>query len=201
MLNGLQSQTKLSKLESVVACLAAAFMLSLLLVGGTYMAQRQERQRLADFASDSAAGTGIITRKFTEVMNGNTLFYDLEASFTATDGSTHKQSFRVPPAIYGRYSLGGSVPVTYVKSKPYLFYVPGAEPDDSNSQALRTMHNWFFGASILLGVGSLAGLGLALMARRSGGGGDLPPRPTEAAMRQSPGFARPSSFGGRQVRR
>jgi hypothetical protein len=198
MLNGPQSRTKLSTLQSVVLCLGVAFLFSLLLVGGSYMAQQQECQRLADFASDSTAGTGIITRKFTEVMTGNTLFYDLEASFTAADQSTHKQSFRVPPAIYSRYALGNSVPVTYVKSKPYLFYIPGAEPDDNNSQALRTMQNWFFGASILLGVGFLVGLALVLMARKSGGGDDFAPRP--AAMRQTQGFARPS-FGARQVRR
>ena len=200
MLNGLQSQTKLSPLQSVVLCLGAAFLFSLLMVGGTYMAQQQERERLADFASDSTAGTGVITRKFTEVMNGNTLFYDLEASFTAADQSTHKQSFRVPPAIYNRYGLGGSVPVTYVKSKPYLFYIPGAEPDDSNTQALRTMHNWSFGASILLGVAFLVCLGLVLMARKSSGGDDLAPRPAEATMRQTPRFSR-TSFGGRPVRR
>jgi len=198
MLNSLQSQRKLSTLESIALCLGVAFMLSLLAVGGTYMAQQQERQRLADFASDSQAGTGIITRKFTEVMNGNTRFYDLEASFTAADGANHKQSFRVPQAIYNRYGLGNSVPVTYVKSKPYLFYIPGAEPDDGNSEALRTMHKWFFGASILLGVGFLVGLCLMLMTRKSGGGDDVAPQP--ATMRQTPGFAHPT-FGARQVRR
>jgi len=133
-------------------------------------------------------------------MNGNTLYYDLEASFTAADGSKQKQSFRIPPAIYNRYSLGGSVPVTYVKSKPYLFYIPGAEPDDSNLQALRTMHNWFVGASILLGIGFLVGLCLALIARKSAGGGGVAPRQIGAAMRQTSGHARPT-FGTRQVRR
>jgi len=200
MLKGLQFQTKLSRLESVVLCLGAAFVFSLLLVGAGHMAQQQQRERLADFASDSVGGAGIITRKFTEVMNGNTLYFDLEASFTAADGSKHKQSFRIPPAIYNRYSLGSSVPVTYVKSKPYLFYIPGAEPDDSNLDALRTMHNWFVGAGILLGIGFLVGLCLALMARKSAGGGDVAPRPIRAAMRQTPGHARPT-FGTRQVRR
>src|SRR5262249_41636780 len=108
MLNGLQSQRKLSTLESIVLCLGAAFMLALLLVGGTYMAQQQERQRRSDFASGSVAGSGIITRKFTEMMTGNALFYDLEASFTAADGSQHKQSFRVPQAIFNRYGVGNS---------------------------------------------------------------------------------------------
>jgi hypothetical protein len=98
MLKGPQFQTRLSLLQSIVLCLGVAFVLSLVAVGAGYMAQQQGRERLADFASDSVAGTGVITRKFTEVMNGNTQFYDLEASFTAADGSTHKQSFRIPPA-------------------------------------------------------------------------------------------------------
>src|SRR5262249_21986282 len=200
MLKGLQFQTKLSTLESVVLCLGEAFVFSLLLVGAGYMAQQQQRERLADFASDSVADTGIITRKFTEVMNGNTLYYDLEASFTAADGSKHKQSFRIPPAIYSRYGLGSSVPVTYVKSKPYLFYIPGAEPDDSNLQALRTMHNGFVGAGFLLGSGFLVGLCRAWRARRSAGGRAVAPRPIGAAMRQTSGHARPT-FGTRQVKR
>src|SRR5262249_13082198 len=102
--------------------------------------------------------------------------------------------------IFSRYSVGNSVPVTYVRSKPYLFYIAGAEPDDSNPQALRTMHKWFFGASILLGIGFLAGLCLMLMTRKSGGGDDVAPQPSRPAMRQAPGFARPG-FGPRQVRR
>jgi hypothetical protein len=173
-----------------------AFVFSLVLVGSGYMARQQGRERLADFASDSVTGSGIITRKFTEVMNGNTQFYDLEASFTAGDGSKHKQSFRIPPAIYNRYSLGGSVPVTYVKSKPYLFYIPGAEPDDGNLETMRTMGNWFFGASIFLGISFLVGLCLALMSRKSAGGGGVAPQ----SARVVPGYPRPS-FGARQVRR
>jgi hypothetical protein len=134
------------------------------------------------------------------VMNGNTQFYDLEASFTTADGSKHKQSFRIPPAIYNRYSLGGSVPVTYVKSKPWLFYIPGAEPDEGSIATLRTMGHWFLGASIVLGISFLVGLGLALMSRKNAGagagGGSAAPR----SGRVVPGYPRPS-FGARQVRR
>src|SRR5262249_11431931 len=200
MLKGLQFQTKLSPLESVVVCLAAAFVFSLVMVGAGYMAQQQERERLADFASDSVAGTGIITRKFTERMNATPLYYDLEASFIAADGSKHRQSFRIPPVIYNRYSLGGSVPVTYVKSKPYLFYIPGAEPNEGNLEIMRAMVNWSLGASILLRIGFLLSLCLALMPRKSAGGGDAAPQPTRAAMGKMPGYPRPT-FGTRQVRR
>jgi hypothetical protein len=190
----------MSKLASVIVFLGVAFLLALAGVGGTYMAQQQERERLADFASDSAAGTGTITRKFTEVMTGNTLFYDLEASFAAADGVTHKQSFRVPPDIYNRYGLGSSVPVTYVKSKPFLFYIPGGEPDAGNPATLGTMNTWFFRASVVLSIGFLVSLCLAMMARSSGGGGDIAPQPAPAPMRQTSGYGR-SGFGARQARR
>ena len=200
MLKGLQSQPKLTVLDGVVLCLGLGFMFSLVLVGSGYMAQQQERERLADYASNSVAGTGTITRKFTEVMNGYTHSYDLEASFTAADGSKQKDSFRVPPAIFNRYSVGSSVPVTYVKSKPYLFYIPGAEPSESNLEEMRSMDNWFFGASILLAIGFVVSLCLLLMSRKSAGGGDIAPQPTRAAMGQMQGNPRPT-FGTRQVRR
>jgi hypothetical protein len=200
MLKGRQFQTRLSLLGSVVLCLGVAFVLSLVAVGAGYMAQQQGRERLADFAADSVAGAGTVSRKFTEVMNGNTLFYDLEASFTAADGSKQKQSFRVPPAIYNRYSLGGSVPVTYVKSKPWLFYIPGAEPDDGSIATMRTMGNWFLGASIVLGISFLVGLGLALMSRRSAGTGTGGGGVARQSARVVPGY-RGQGFGARQVRR
>src|SRR5262249_16440746 len=147
------------------------------------------------------AGTGTITRKFTEVMNGSPRYYDLEASFTASDGSKQKRSFRIPPAIFNRYSLGSSVPVTYVKSKPYLFYIPGAEPEEtSNLETMRTMDNWFFGASILRGICFLAGLCLALTSRKSGGGRDVALESTRAALGRMPGHPR-STFGAREARR
>src|SRR5215467_12219634 len=105
MLKSFQSQTKLSPLGTVVACLGVAFVFSLVMTFAGHMAQQQGRERLADFASDSVAGTGTVTRKFREVMNGNTQFWDLEVSFVAADGSNQKQSFRVPADIYGRYGL------------------------------------------------------------------------------------------------
>src|SRR5262249_61862717 len=151
------------------------------------------RERLADFASDSVTGTGIITRKFTEVMTASPLYYDLEASFTAADGSKHKQSFRVPPAVYNRYSLGSSVPVTYVRSKPYLFHIPGAEPDGSNLEALRTIHKGSVAASGFRGIGFLVGLCLAFRARKSVGGGDIAPQRTRPATPRVPRCPCPDS--------
>src|SRR5262249_147545 len=140
-----------------------------------YKARQQEGQKLADFASDSVAGTGAVTQKFREVKTGNTLFYDLGVSFTAADGSTYKQSFRISPAIYNRYGVGSPIPVTYVKSKPYVFYIEGAEPDKNNLDIMGTMGKWFTGASILLGASFLISLGIALMSRRRGGGGSVVP--------------------------
>jgi hypothetical protein len=170
-----------------------AFLFSLVMVGAGCMARQQEHQKLAGFAAESVHGTGVVTKKFTEVKTGNKLFYNLGVSFTAADGSTYKQSFRIPPAIYHRYGVGSPIPVTYVKSEPFLFHIQGAEPDKSNLDIMTTMANWFAGASILLGASFLIGLYIALMMRRRAGGG-------EVALHRMSGDPR-LTFGTRQARR
>ena len=195
MLSGFQSRTRLSTLGSVVLCLGIGFMLSLLFAGAGYMAVQQQREWLADYASNSTTASGVVTRKYREIKYGNTLAWDLEVSFTAADGSTPKMSFRIPVAVYDRYNPGSSVPVTYVKSKPYLFYIPGAEPDPANIVMMQAMDKWCIVAAILFGTGFLVSC-LGLMWRGSDAG-YVPPPPSRVTVGRIASVSR-GTFGTRQ---
>jgi hypothetical protein len=135
------SKTDQTRVGLCVTC-ACLLLVSLLLAGGGYMAQRQERGRLAAYASDSATATGGVVGRSTEVMNGSVYYYDLDTSYTSPDGAVHKQTFRVPSSIFDTYEVGSSIPVTYVRSEPELFYAPGAEPDPANLQFLQSLETY-----------------------------------------------------------
>jgi hypothetical protein len=171
---------------------------SLLMAGGGYMAMKQEREKLAGFASDRATATGTVTRKYKEMSNGSPIGYDLEVSFTAANGSTSRQSFRVAVSDFDRHNVGNPVPVTYVRSNPYWFHIPGAEPDGANLEFLRWLENLFVGGSIFFAVGFLASLYLAGKAGKPTGA-DAEPRPTRASTGQMPGPS--GTFGRRPVGR
>jgi hypothetical protein len=190
---------KLSTTGQIALSLGCLLFFSLVMAGSNYMAMKQERERLDGFASDRATATGTVTRKYKEMMNGSPIGYDLEVSFTAENGSTPNQSFRVAVADFDRFNVGNPVPVSYVSSNPYWFYIPGAEPDGSNLEFLRWLEKLFVGGSILLAVGFLASLCVAGKAGRPAAA-DGEPRPTRASIGQTPGASR-TSFGTRQLGR
>jgi hypothetical protein len=166
-----------------------------MIAGGGYMAQKQQRERLAAFATESATTTGVVTKRSVEVMNGNTQFWDLEVQFTAPDGAQHTQEFRVPQAKFDQYGDGAPIPVTYVKSDPSLFSIPGGELNPGDVPLLGMMWKIGAAAAVLLAIG----FGISLyMARNVGNRGGPPPG--KALPPRSFGATR-SSFGSRDLKR
>jgi hypothetical protein len=190
---------KLSTTGQIALALGVLLFVSLVAVGSNYMAMKQEQDRLAGFASDRATAMGTVTRKYKEMMNGSPIGYDLEVSFTAENGSTPKESFRVAVPVFDRFNVGNPVPVSYVRSNPYWFYIPGAEPDGTSLEFLRRLENWFIGGSLLLALGFLASLYVAGRADKPAGA-DAEPRPPRASIGQMPSPSR-TGFGRRQVGR
>jgi hypothetical protein len=93
------------------------------------MAGAETRAKLAAFASDGAVVTGAVTRKDIHIVGkARTWVHWLDVSFTSADGVARSLSANVANTIYDRYAVGSPVQVTYVKSRPEWFYVPGGEP-------------------------------------------------------------------------
>lgn len=190
------SSANLSKADQVrvgvCATLGVMLFVALMLAGGGYMAQRQEAYKRAAFAADSATSTGAVAKKFTEEMNGQPWFWDLDVQFAAPDGSQHEQSFRVPQATYERYDIGAAVPVTYVRSQPAWWYAEGAAPDADTVPFLGDMQMWAAIAAALLAPGFVVS---AFMARNVGKDARSP-----STQRSSQASPRPGSVPGFGVR-
>jgi hypothetical protein len=171
-----RSNANLSKADQVrvgvCATLGVMLFVAAIFAGVSYMAQRQETDKRAAFAADSAASTGAVIKKFTEDRDDQAWFWDLDVSWSAPDGAQHEQSFRVPQATYDRYDIGAAIPVTYVRSQPTLWYVDGAAPDADTVPFLKSMQIWEVIAAVLLAPAFLVS---AYMARNVGKGPSATP--------------------------
>ena len=189
--NDLSSSEK-ARVNAVIV-LGVLFFVSLVLAFASFMAQKQQAQRLSEYAIASAPASGVVTKRYTEEINGNTWFWDLEASYTAPDGSSHAQGFRVPRAIFDQYPDGAAIPVTYIKADPALFYIPGGELEPHDVPLLGRMGTVEVVAAVLLGLGFAVSI---WMARNVGK--DETPRGPPGPSASSQTGAR-NSFGSRNL--
>lgn len=193
-------KTELSISQQVVLCLSVLLLLLVGLTIGGYMAGGQERDKIAGFASDAATTTAVITKKYTHTVGpGRVSVYWLDLSFTTLDGVSHASSINVPDSIHDHYHVGNPVPVTYVKSRPEYFYIPGTEPTQRDVGISDAMFK--YGA--IASVACLAGLiGLLFLVRGKDGGAPTPAsetsqQPVRAAASLTPIQSR-ANFGTRR---
>jgi uncharacterized protein DUF3592 len=189
-------KTELSIAQQIVLSLSALLLLSVGVTIGGYMAGMQDRDKIAGFASDAATATGTITKKYiNSVGPGRVWVYWLDLSFETQDGVSHARSINVANSVHERYAVGGRVPVTYVKSKPEYFHIPGTEPTQRDVGIADGMFK--YGA--IASAAFLAGLiGLFFVSRGQGGS---PPSPTAEQLARATGARPPSpsrpTFGTR----
>src|SRR5262249_27998344 len=143
-----------------------------------YMAGAQNREKIAGFASDAATAMGTITKTYIHSVGpGRDWVYWLDLSFETQEGVSHASSINLANNIYERYDVGSRVPVTYVKSKPEYFYIPGAEPTQRDVGIADGMYKYGAIASAVFLVGLI---GLFFLGRGQGGQGGqdgAPPSP------------------------
>jgi hypothetical protein len=190
-------KTELSVAQQIALSLSVLLLLAAGVTISGYMAGRQDREKITGFASDAATATGIITKKYiNSVGPGRVWVYWLDLSFETQDGVARASSINVANSVYDRYALGATVPVTYVKSKPEYFHIPGTEPTPRDVGMADGMFKYGAVASAVF----LAGLiGLFFLSRGHGG---APPSPTAEQLTRATGSRPPSpsraSFGTRQ---
>jgi hypothetical protein len=190
-------KTELSVAQQIALSLAVLLLLSVGVTIAGYMAGMQDREKIAGFASDAATATGIITKKYIHSVGpGRVWVYWLDLSFETQDGVSHATSINVANSVHDRYAVGGRVPVTYVKSKPQYFHIPGAEPTQRDVGIADGMFKYGAIASAVF----LAGLiGYFFLSRGQGG---TPPSPTPEQLARATGSRPPSpsraNFGARQ---
>jgi hypothetical protein len=196
-------KTQLSTKGQIGLTLGVLLLFSLIFafVGGK--AFDQEREQMAGLAADGAVVTGKITDKYIHTV-AKTWVYWLDIEFKTQSGAMQKGSKNVANTIYDSLKVGGPVQVTYVKSRPEWFFIPGTEPTERSIGQSDGMSRFGVIAAILFGTGLVI---LLLWPNNNGGtpasqSADrtviLPP-PKEASLRPAPRQAR-TSFGTRQYR-
>jgi hypothetical protein len=189
---------QLSVTAQVGLALATLLLFSAIATIVGYLAQTEVRQKIAAFASEPVEVSGTVTNKRIDIVrpsNGGIWVYWLQLEFKTEDGSTLNQSIQVTDTVFNQYQVGGQVPVTYVKSKPEWFFVPGEQPTERSARIMSAMQNYGFAAAIL----SAAGLIIFFFVTRGGGtaeGGE-PRLPQSAAGAVRTTGAR-SQFGTRR---
>ena len=189
-------KAELSIARQIVLSLVVLLLLSVGVTIAGYMAGAQDRDKIAGFASDAATTTGTITKKYIHSVGpGRVWVYWLDLRYVTEDGVSRASSINVANSIHDRYDVGSQVSVTYVKSKPEYFYIPGAEPTQRDVGISDAMFKYG-------GVGSavfLTGLiGLLFLGRGQGG---APPSPSAKQVARATGGRPPSrgNFGTRQT--
>jgi len=190
-------KTELSITQQIALSLVVMLLLSIGVTIGGYMGGAQEREKIAGFASDAATVTGTITKKYiNSVGPGRVWVYWLDLSFATQDGVSRASSINVANTVYGRYAVGSQVPVTYVKSNPEYFHIPGTEPTQRDVGISDAMFKYGGVASAVFLIGLI---GFFFLGRGEGG---APPSPRAEQLARVTG-GRPVSpsrgnFGTRQ---
>lgn len=190
-------KTELSITQQIALSLLALLLISVGVTIGGYTGGAQERDKIAGFASDAATTTGTITKKYIHSVGpGRVWVYWLDLSFETQDGVSRTGSINVANTIHERYGVGSRVPVTYVKSKPEYFHIPGTEPTQRDVGIADGMFR--YGA--IASAAFLAGLiGLFFVSRGQGG---APPSPAAEQLARVTSSRPPGSssanFGTRQ---
>jgi hypothetical protein len=190
--------TQLSMNVQIGLVLAIVLLFSIILSLAGFMAANEVRQKMAAFASDAVVVTGTITQKRIDSVRptaGGIWVYWLELAFKTQDGATRRESAQVVNSIFDKYEVGDPVQVTYVRTKPEWFYVPGGAPTQRDAGIMAGMQKYGAIASLI----SAAGLVVWFFTSRSGGtpaGGSPGLRPTTETSVRMPRQAR-TTFGTR----
>ena len=127
----MQNTIQLSLRAQIGLVLGVLLIFSLIATLVGYLASNQVTEKMAAFASESVVATGTVAGKHIDNVRptaGGIWVYWLDLSFKTQDGATVNQSAEVSNSIYDKYEIGGPVQVTYVRSKPEWFYIPGDAP-------------------------------------------------------------------------
>jgi hypothetical protein len=160
--------TQLSMSAQIGLGLAIVLVFSLIASFAGFMAANEVRQKMAAFASDPVVVTGTVTQKRIDSVRptaGGVWVYWLDLAFKTQDGSTRRESTQVANSIFDKYEVGDPVQVTYVRSKPEWFHVPGAAPTERDAGIMARMQK--YGAI----AGLISALGLVGWFFTSRGGG------------------------------
>jgi hypothetical protein len=177
-------KTQLSITGQIALTLAIVLFLSIAFTLAGFMASRQERDKIAAFASDGAVATGTITAKRIHIVPVSKVSVCwLDLTFKSDDGATRNGSMVVANSIYDRYAVGSAVPVTYVKSRPEWFYVPGEAPTERSVGISVAMFKYGGIMSLLCVVGLLV-----LLFRHLGGGTPTGQSPTRQQLDRATGY-------------
>jgi hypothetical protein len=161
-------KSQLSRRAQIGLVLATIFLFATILTVVGFIAADETRRKMAAFATDSAAVIGTVTAKRVDSVRptkGGIWVYWLDVTFDTQDGSTRSYSTQVPNTIYDQYWIGRAVRVTYVKSRPEWFYVPGAEPTARDAGIMIGMSKYGGIAAVLSALGLIG----FLLAGRGGG--------------------------------
>ena len=192
-------KTQLSTRDQITLTLGCLLFFAIALTISGYMAGSETRAKLSALASEGVVVTGTVTDKHINVVGkGKTWVHWLEVRFAGADGTPRTFSANVANSIYDRYAIGSPVQITYVRSRPEWFHVPGAEPTQKDAAIFDGMLQYGAGAAVLLLFGLI---GFLCTGRRSGTPTD--PAPAVSRLATGAGFSRASGpraqFGTRRA--
>jgi hypothetical protein len=183
--------TQLSVTGQIGLTLGCVLLFSIILTAVGFLAADEVRQKMASFASEGVTVTGSITdKRIVRTTKSGIWVYWLDLTFKTENGSTRNQSAEVANSIFDKYQVGSPVRVTYVRSKPDWFYVPGGEPTERDAGIMAGMHKYGAIAS-LVSVVALVVLFFVSRGRTS------PQAPATDLARRIQGQSRPN-FGTRR---
>jgi hypothetical protein len=195
--------TRLSMNAQIGLVLGIVLLFSIILSFAGFMAANEVRQKMAAFASDPVVVTGTITQKRIDSVRptaGGIWVYWLDLAFKTQDGSTRRESTQVANSIFDKYEVGDPVQVTYVRTKPEWFHVPGGAPAARDAGIMAGMQK--YGA--IAGLISAVGLVGWFFTSRGGGmpaGGTPSLQPPAGASVRMPRQQPRTTFGTRGVRK
>jgi hypothetical protein len=175
----MSNPNQLSKNAQVGLVLGVLLVFSGILTFVGHMAADETRQKMVAFATEPMVVTGTIAQKRIDSVRptaGGIWVYWLDVKFGIEDGTTLNQSTQVANSIWDRYETGDPVKVTYVRSKPSWFYVPGGEPTARDAGIMVGMNRYGLIASVLF-AGSLLGWIVWCRGGDAGGNNHGPTRP------------------------
>jgi hypothetical protein len=185
----MSSSNALSKNSQVGLALGVLLVFSVIFTFVGHMAADETRQKMAAFAAEPVVAAGTIVQKRIDSVRptagGIIWVYWLDVRFTSQDGTTFNQSIEVANSIWDRYETGDLVQVTYARSNPAWFYVPGGEPTARDAGTMDGMNRYGMIASVLF-AGGLLGWIVWSRGGSAGGGNPGPTRagsPAPSAMR------------------
>jgi hypothetical protein len=147
-------KSRLSTIDQVLLTLGCLVFFAVAISISGFMAGAETRAKLTAFASEGVVVMGTVTGKNINVVGkGKTWVHWLDVTFTTGDGVSHSHSANVANTLYDRYGVGSPVQITYVKSRPEWFYVPGGEPTQRDAAIFDGMLLYGALAAILCAVG------------------------------------------------